>query len=125
MSVLQFSVDGNRQTFAVGGQVVTFLEVPTGENIGSGMRFAGAAPQILFVPATRVFIAASTGSTGLPGGGPGLIGERTADGDLIGAPFPIVDAGRRRPDRGERRRGRLRRYDERERLRHRGLPPGP
>lgn len=90
MSVLQFSVDGNRQTFAVGGQVVTFLEVPTGENLGSGMRFTGAATQILFVPSTRVFVAASTGSTGLPGGGPGLIGGRTADGDVIGNPFPIV-----------------------------------
>jgi hypothetical protein len=90
MSVLQFSVDGNRQTFAVGGQVVTFLAVPTGENVGSGMRFTGAATQILFVPSSRVFVAASTGSTGLPGGGPGLIGGRTADGDLIGDPFPIV-----------------------------------
>jgi hypothetical protein len=90
MSVLQFSVDGDHQTFAVGGQVVTFLEVPTGENLGSGMRFTGAATQILFVPSTRVFVAASTGSTGLPGGGPGLIGGRTADGDPIGDPFPIV-----------------------------------
>jgi hypothetical protein len=90
MSVLQFSVGGDRQTFAVGGQVVTFLDVPTGENLGSGMRFTGAATQILFVPSTRVFVAASTGSTGLPGGGPGLIGGRTADGELIGDPFPIV-----------------------------------
>jgi hypothetical protein len=90
MSVLQFSVGGDRQTFSVGGQVVTFLEVPTGENLGSGMRFTGAATQILFVPSTRVFVAASTGSTGLPGGGAGLIGGRTADGEVIGAPFPIV-----------------------------------
>ena len=90
MSVLQFSVDGDHQTFAVGGQVVTFLAVPTGQNIGDGMRFTGAATQILFVPSTRVFIAASTGSTGLAGGGPGLIGGRTADGDPLGDPFPIV-----------------------------------
>jgi hypothetical protein len=90
MSVLQFSVDGDHQTFAVGGQVVTFLAVPGGGNIGSGMRFTGAATQMLFVPSTRVFVAASTGSTGLPGGGPGLIGGRTADGDPLGEPFPIV-----------------------------------
>ncbi|MDP9275893.1 MAG: hypothetical protein M3O99_09920 [Chloroflexota bacterium] len=90
MSVLQFSVDGDHQSFAVGGQVVTFLDVPSGENLGEGMRFTGAATQILFVPSTRVFIAASGGSTGLPGGSPGLIGGRTADGDLIGGPFPIV-----------------------------------
>jgi len=90
MSVLQFSVDGNRQSFAVGGQVVTFLEVPTGHNLGEGMRFTGAATQILFVPSTRIFVAASPGSTGLPGGSPGLIGGRTADGELIGDPFPIV-----------------------------------
>jgi len=90
MSVLQFSVDGDHQTFAVGGQVVTFLAVPSGRNIGDGMRFTGAATQILFVPSTRVFIAASTGSTGLAGGGPGLIGGRTADGDPLGDPFPIV-----------------------------------
>jgi hypothetical protein len=90
MSVLQFSVDGDHQTFAVGGQVVTFLSVPGGENIGSGMRFTGAATQILFVPSTRVFVAASTGSTGLAGGGPGLIGGRTADGEPIGDPFPVV-----------------------------------
>ena len=90
MSVLQFSVDGDHQTFAVGGQVVTFLAVPTGQNIGDGMRFTGAATQILFVPSTRVFIAASTGSTGLAGGGPGLIGGRNADGDPLGDPFPIV-----------------------------------
>jgi hypothetical protein len=90
MSVLQFSVDGDHQTFAVGGQVVTFLAVPEGENIGSGMRFTGAATQILFVPSTRVFVAASTGATGLAGGGPGLIGGRTADGEVIGDPFPIV-----------------------------------
>ena len=90
MSVLQFSVGGDVQTFAVGGQVVTFLKVPTGENLGEGMRFTGAATQILFVPSTRIFVAASTGSTGLPGGGPGLIGGHAADGELIGDPFPIV-----------------------------------
>ena len=90
MSVLQFSVDGDHQTFAVGGQVVTFLAVPGGDNVGSGMRFTGAATQMLFIPSTRVFVAASTGSTGLPGGGPGLIGGRTADGEVIGDPFPIV-----------------------------------
>jgi hypothetical protein len=90
MSVLQFSVDGDHQTFAVGGQVVTFLAVPTGQNLGSGMRFTGAATQMLFVPSTRVFVAASTGSTGLSGGGPGLIGGRTADGEPLGDPFPIV-----------------------------------
>ena len=90
MSVLQFSDGGNAQTFAVGGQVVTFLAVPSGENIGSGMRFTGAATQILFTGSTRVFVAASGGSTGLPGGGPGLIGGRTANGDVIGDPFPIV-----------------------------------
>jgi hypothetical protein len=90
MSVLQFSVDGDHQSFAVGGQVVTFLEVPSGQNLGEGMRFTGAATQILFVPSTRIFVAASGGSTGLPGGSPGLIGGRTADGELIGDPFPIV-----------------------------------
>src|SRR5437660_102482 len=90
MSVLQFSVDGDHQTFAVGGQVVTFLAVPSGQNIGDGMRFTGAATQMLFVPSTRVFVAASTGSTGLAGGGPGLIGGRTADGEPLGDPFPIV-----------------------------------
>ena len=90
MSVLQFSVGGDVQTFAVGGQVVTFLEVPSGQNLGSGMRFTGAATQILFVPSTRIFVAASTGSTGLPGGGPGLIGGRAADGEVLGDPFPIV-----------------------------------
>ncbi|OLB80490.1 MAG: hypothetical protein AUI15_41675 [Actinobacteria bacterium 13_2_20CM_2_66_6] len=90
MSVLQFSVDGDHQSFAVGGQVVTFLEVPTGQNLGEGMRFTGAATQILFVPSTRMFVAASAGSTGLPGGSPGLIGGRTADGELIGDPFPVV-----------------------------------
>jgi len=90
MSVLQFSDGGNEQTFAVGGQVVTFLAVPSGKNIGSGMRFTGAATQILFVSSTRVFVAASAGATGLPGGGPGLIGGRAADGEVIGDPFPIV-----------------------------------
>jgi len=90
MSVLQFSVDGDHQSFAVGGQVVTFLEVPSGQNLGEGMRFTGAATQILFVPSTRIFVAASAGSTGLPGGSPGLIGGRTADGELIGDPFPVV-----------------------------------
>jgi outer membrane protein assembly factor BamB len=69
---------------------VTFLDVPSGQNLGEGMRFTGAATQILFVPSTRVFVAASGGSTGLPGGSPGLIGGRTADGELIGNPFPIV-----------------------------------
>jgi len=88
--VLQFSDGGNEQTFAVGGQVVTFLAVPSGKNIGSGMRFTGAATQILFVSSTRVFVAASAGATGLPGGGPGLIGGRAADGEVIGDPFPIV-----------------------------------
>ncbi|HVD50732.1 MAG TPA: hypothetical protein VNB51_01720 [Candidatus Udaeobacter sp.] len=90
MSVLQFSDGGDAQTFAVGGQVVTFLAVPSGENIGSGMRFTGAATQILFTGSTHVFVVASGGSTGLPGGGPGLIGGRTASGEVIGDPFPIV-----------------------------------
>jgi len=90
MSVLQFSDGGDAQTFAVGGQVVTFLAVPSGENIGSGMRFTGAATQILFTGSTRAFVVASGGSTGLPGGGPGLIGGRYASGEIIGDPFPIV-----------------------------------
>ena len=90
MSVLQFSDGGDAQTFAVGGQVVTFLAVPSGENIGSGMRFTGAATQILFTGATRTFVVASGGSTGLPGGGAGLIGGRFANGEVIGDPFPIV-----------------------------------
>jgi hypothetical protein len=90
MSVLQFSDGGDAQTFAVGGQVVTFLSVPTGENIGSGMRFTGAATQILFTGSTRAFVVASGGSTGLPGGSPGLVGGRAADGEVIGDPFPIV-----------------------------------
>ena len=90
MSVLQFSDGGDAQTFAVGGQVVTFLAVPSGENIGSGMRFTGAATQILFTGATHVFVVASGGSTGLPGGGPGLIGGRYANGEVVGDPFPIV-----------------------------------
>jgi hypothetical protein len=88
MSVLSFSDDA--RFFAVGGQVVTFLAVPSGQLVGSGMRFTGAATQILFVPATRAFVAASTGSTGLAGGGPGLIGGRAPDGNPIGDPFPIV-----------------------------------
>jgi hypothetical protein len=90
MSVLQFSDGGDKQFFAVGGQVVTFLAVPSGQNVGSGMRFTGAATQLLFVPSTRIFVAASTGSTGLAGGGPGLVGGRTAEGEVIGDPFPIV-----------------------------------
>jgi hypothetical protein len=90
MSVLQFSDGGDAQTFAVGGQVVTFLAVPSGENIGSGMRFTGAATQILFTGSTHVFVAASGGSTGLAGGGTGLIGGRAANGEVIGDPFPIV-----------------------------------
>jgi hypothetical protein len=90
MSVLQFSDGGNAQTFAVGGQVVTFLAVPSGENVGSGMRFTGAATQILFTGSTHVFVVASGGSTGLAGGGPGLIGGRYADGEIVGDPFPIV-----------------------------------
>ena len=91
MSVLQFSDGGDHQTFAVGGQVVTFLDVPSGQNLGSGMRFTGAATQLLFVRGIAVFVAASSGSTGLPGGGPGLIGGQTAEGEVIaGGPFPIV-----------------------------------
>jgi hypothetical protein len=90
MSVLLFSDGGDAQTFAVGGQVVTFLAVPSGENVGSGMRFTGAATQILFTGSTRAFVVASGGSTGLPGGSPGLIGGRTANGEVIGDPFPIV-----------------------------------
>ena len=88
MSVLSFSDDA--RFFAVGGQVVTFLAVPSGQLVGSGMRFTGAATQILFAPTTRAFVAASTGSTGLPGGGPGLIGGRAPDGNPIGDPFPIL-----------------------------------
>jgi hypothetical protein len=88
MSVLLFSDDS--RFFAAGGQVVTFLATPSGQFVGSGMRFTGAATQILFVPTTRAFVAASTGSTGLAGGGPGLIGGRAPDGELLGDPFPIV-----------------------------------
>jgi hypothetical protein len=88
LSVLSFSDDAH--FFAAGGQVVTFLAVPSGQFVGEGMRFTGAATQILFVPTTRAFVAASTGATGLPGGGPGLIGGRAPDGNPIGDPFPIV-----------------------------------
>jgi hypothetical protein len=88
LSALQFSDDA--KFFAAGGQVVNFLAVPEGQQVGFGMRFTGAATQILFVNGSRLFIAASSGSTGLPGGGPGLIGGRAPDGAILGDPFPIV-----------------------------------
>lgn len=88
LSALQFSDDA--KFFAAGGQVVNFLAVPEGQQVGFGMRFTGAATQILFVNGSRLFVAASSGSTGLPGGGPGLIGGRAPDGALLGDPFPIV-----------------------------------
>jgi len=88
LSTLAFSDDA--RFFAAGGQVVNVLAVPSGQLVGAGMRFTGAATQILFVPAARAFVAASTGSTGLPGGGPGLIGGRAPDGAILGDPFPIV-----------------------------------
>jgi hypothetical protein len=88
LSTLAFSDDG--QFFAAGGQVVNVLAVPGGQLVGAGMRFTGAATQILFVPTTRAFVAASTGATGLPAGGPGLIGGRAPDGAVLGDPFPIV-----------------------------------
>jgi hypothetical protein len=88
LSVIGFSDDG--AFFAAGGQVVNFLTVPAGDQVGEGMRFTGAATQLLFVPTTRAFVVASTGRTGDPAGGPGLIGGRAPDGAPIGAPFPIV-----------------------------------
>jgi WD40 domain-containing protein len=88
MSVLAFADDG--RFFAAGGQVVNFLAVPSGQPVGSGMRFTGAATQIMFVPTSRLFVAASKGPTGESPGGPGLIGGRAPDGAPLGDPFPIV-----------------------------------
>jgi hypothetical protein len=88
MSVLAFADDG--RFFAAGGQVVNFLAVPSGQLVGSGMRFTGAATQIMFVPMSRLFVAASKGPTGESSGGPGLIGGRAPDGAPLGDPFPIV-----------------------------------
>src|SRR5439155_21183270 len=64
MSVLSFSDDA--RFFAVGGQVVTCLAVPSGQLGGSGMRFTGAATQILVAPTTRALVAASSGGKVLP-----------------------------------------------------------
>ena len=88
MSVLAFADDA--RFFAAGGQVVNFLAVPSGQVVGSGMRFTGAATQIMFVPTTRAFVAASRGPTGDAAGGPGLIGGRAPDGAPLGGPFPIL-----------------------------------
>jgi hypothetical protein len=88
LSILAFADDG--RFFAAGGQVVNFLAVPSGQLVGSGMRFTGAATQIMFVPTARAFVAASKGPTGEAAGGPGLIGGRAPDGAPLGAPFPIV-----------------------------------
>jgi WD40 domain-containing protein len=88
MSVLAFADDG--RFFAAGGQVVNILAVPSGQLVGSGMRFTGAATQIMFVPTSRLFVAASKGPTGESSGGPGLIGGRAPDGAPLGDPFPIV-----------------------------------
>ena len=88
MSVLGFSDD--TRFFAVGGQVVNFLAVPSGQLVGSGMRFTSAATQLLFVPGSRLFVAGSKGPTGDVSGGPGVIGGRAPDGSPLGAPFPIV-----------------------------------
>src|SRR5204862_7049993 len=75
--------------FAVGCQVVNFLAVPSGQVVGSGMRFTSAATQLLFVPTSRLFVAGAKGPTGEPSGGAGVIGGRAPDGATIGAPFPI------------------------------------
>ena len=88
VSVLAFADDA--RFFAAGGQVVNFLAVPSGQVVGSGMRFTGAATQIMFVPTSRLFVAASKGPTGEAAGGPGLIGGRAPDGAPLGDPFPIV-----------------------------------
>ena len=88
VSVLAFADDA--RFFAAGGQVVNFLAVPSGQIVGSGMRFTGAATQIMFVPTSRLFVAASKGPTGEAAGGPGLIGGRAPDGAPLGDPFPIV-----------------------------------
>jgi hypothetical protein len=88
MSVLGFSDDS--RFFVIGGQLVSVLGVPSGEAVGSPMRFTGAALQLLFVPTTRAFVASSKGSTGDARGGPGLVGGRAPDGAPLGAPFPIV-----------------------------------
>jgi hypothetical protein len=88
LSVVAFSDDS--KFFAVGGQVVSFRAVPGGELVGVTMRYPAAATQILFVPTSRLFVAASKGASGEASGGPGLIGGRAPDGAVLGDPFPIV-----------------------------------
>jgi hypothetical protein len=87
LSVLAFSDD--TQFFVAGGQVVNYLFVPGGQQVGVGMRFPSAATQIIFVPTSRVFVVASKGPTGDPDGGAGAVGGRAPDGALLGDPFPI------------------------------------
>ena len=88
LSALAISDDA--RFFAIGGQTITFLGTSAGQQVGTPMRLANAATQLVFVPATRAFVAVSRGPTGESGGGAGIVGGRAPDGAPLGAPFPIV-----------------------------------
>ena len=93
ISALLFSSD-SAWLFA-GGSSATVLLVPQGSStlgIAQQLRFPSAITQALFVnvPTARAFVAVSKSTSGIAGGGGGLIGARAPDGAVLGEPFPIT-----------------------------------
>ncbi len=86
---LVFSDDGKQ--LLGGGVNLQIFAVPQGTTLGT-LDLTSPATAVLFAPApaSRAFVAASRGPTGVPGGGAGAVNARAPDGVVLGAPFPIV-----------------------------------
>ena len=73
----------------VGGQSAQLLG-SDGKVIGGPTRLPSAAAGAVWVGRRKVFVAASQGPTGLPGGGGGGVAAVGLDGKGLGDPFPLV-----------------------------------
>lgn len=63
-----------------GGQTLANFILPQGTAVGTMVRLASPAQQVVYVPAAYYFAAIAKGPTGKPDGGPGVLTGRSPDG---------------------------------------------
>jgi sporulation related protein len=86
VSQLVFSEDA--RWLMGGGQTLASFILPQGTAVGSMVRLASPAQQVVYVPTAYYFAAIAKGPTGEPSGGSGVLTGRAPDGQPLSV-FPI------------------------------------
>ncbi|MDE3192989.1 MAG: hypothetical protein KGN00_04805 [Chloroflexota bacterium] len=72
-----------------GGQTLASFILPPGVSVGTMVRLASPAQQVVYVPKAYYFAAIAKGPTGKPDGGAGVLTGRSPDGQPLTAVFPV------------------------------------